>query len=328
MSSQSYLINRAIAMHLLREGQFDVATTFFNEVKTLSSLDDRAEIQSPNQNGEVLKEREWELRSESLQQQFAEMYHILDQLRNKHNLEPAIQWSKSHSEKLKDSGSNLEFELCRLRFVALFLGHEDNSDDIDMNASLHTSLDGSAPDRIFRATTYASTAFEPFFNRYSSEIFKLVGAISFWNSFDDSPYKSLFSPTVAWEEACTSFSREFCALLGLSPSSPLYVACTAGALALPVLAKVKSIMRSKRTEWTTQEELPVEIPLPPSFQFHSIFVCPVSKEQATDKNPPVMLPCGHVLCRDSVRNYSKGNRFKCPYCPAECMPKESRTVYL
>jgi hypothetical protein len=317
-------------MHLLREGQFDVATTFFREVRELNNLNEYSGIQSPNIHGDVPRERDWELRSEALQRQFAEMYYILDELRNKHNLDPAIHWSRTHSDKLKDRGSNLEFELCRLRFVSLFLGYDGASyeiEDVDMETST-SDLPAAFPERILRAGEYARSAFAPFQKRYAGEIHKLLGAMAWWNNFSESPYVSLFSPTVAWDEACTSFSREFCALLGLSPSSPLYVACTAGAMALPVLSKVKSIMRHKRTEWTTQEELPVEIPLPPAFRFHSIFVCPVSKEQATDKNPPVMLPCGHVLCKDSVKNVSKGNRFKCPYCPAESVPREARQVYL
>ena len=33
------------------------------------------------------------------------------------------------------------------------------------------------------------------------------------------------------------------------------------------------------------------------FVFHSIFACPVSKDQSTRDNPPMLLPCGHVLCR-------------------------------
>lgn len=68
----------------------------------------------------------------------------------------------------------------------------------------------------------------------------------------------------------------------------------------------------------------VEIPLPPTYHFHSIFVCPVSKEQSTDANPPMMMPCGHVIARDSMARLSKANlRFKCPYCPVESMPGDA-----
>lgn len=72
----------------------------------------------------------------------------------------------------------------------------------------------------------------------------------------------------------------------------------------------------------------VEIPLPPSYLFHSIFVCPVSKEQTTDQNPPMMMPCGHVIAQESLQRLSKGSKFKCPYCPNESHPRDARKVFL
>ena len=44
-------------------------------------------------------------------------------------------------------------------------------------------------------------------------------------------------------------------------------------------------------------------------------------ELATADNPPMLLPCGHVLALGSVTKLARGARsarFKCPYCPAEC----------
>ena len=114
----------------------------------------------------------------------------------------------------------------------------------------------------------------------------------------------------------------------IGASNILYIAATAGAIALPTLQKLQTIMQQKRTEWTTENELPVEIPLPPAYQFHSIFVCPVSKEQTTDLNPPMMMPCGHVVALESLQRLSKGTRFKCPYCPGESHPRDAKKVVL
>ena len=50
----------------------------------------------------------------------------------------------------------------------------------------------------------------------------------------------------------------------------------------------------------------MEIPLPSDRRFHSVFVCPVSKEQATDSNPPLMLSCGHVIATESFQRLVKG----------------------
>ena len=79
---------------------------------------------------------------------------------------------------------------------------------------------------------------------------------------------------------------------------------------------------------TTRRYPKVEIPLPPSYLFHSIFVCPVSKEQTTDENPPMMMPCGHVIANDSLQRLSKGGKFKCPYCPSESHARDARKVIL
>ncbi|KAK7520477.1 CTLH/CRA C-terminal to lish motif domain-containing protein [Phyllosticta citriasiana] len=318
LSSHPSLVNRAIAMHLLREGQFGVASTFIEEAKTHPPHPEpTAGTPKPHDS------EQWEkaftggsMDSGALQQQFADMYHILHELKQQQNLTPAIAWSRQHSAQLEARGSNLEFELCRLQYVCLFMGH-------DHDGSITSPEEGP-----LRAWAYARSEFGAFQNRYAKEIQQLIGAMAFWQNMVDSPYKRTFYNENAFEEVASSFTREFCSLLGLSADSPLYIAATAGAIALPTLLKLQTIMKEKRTEWTTQNELPVEIPLPPSYQFHSIFVCPVSKEQGTDQNPPMMMPCGHVIAKESLDRISKGARFKCPYCPGESHPRDAKEVLL
>jgi len=87
--------------------------------------------------------------------------------------------------------------------------------------------------------------------------------------------------------------------------------------------------QSKRTEWTQTHEMPFETPLPDSMLYHSIFVCPVSKEQTTDTNPPVVIPCGHMVCRTTLERLAhKNSRFKCPYCPLEARADDCKEVIL
>jgi hypothetical protein len=321
-------------MHLLREGQFGVASTFIEEANRYPPHPEP----TPNTPNPHLRQS-WEkdlaegtFNSEKLQQQFAEMYHILHELRNERNLEPAIEWARKHSEALEARGSNLEFDLCRLRFVCLFVGHNTASQEdsimSDSNSDSDSDLDNEAPSGPLQAWTYARQTFGPFRARYAREVQQLIGALAYWQNVSESPYAHFFHNTSAWEEVAHSFNREFCSLLGLSADSPLFIAATAGAIALPYLLKMQSIMKEKRTEWTTQDELPVEIPLPSQYHFHSIFVCPVSKEQTTDRNPPMMMPCGHVIAKESLDKLSKGSRFKCPYCPGESHPREAKKVVL
>ncbi|CEJ54089.1 Putative Regulator of gluconeogenesis Rmd5 [Penicillium brasilianum] len=319
LSEQEHLINRAIAMHLLREGQFSVAATFLSEIsehkatmhthespsssaaspKSVSSLFNLDEVPSP----EIRKE-------------FASMYYILSQMKEQRNLLPAIEWSRENREALEARGSNLEFELCRLQFVWLYHGKSD------------TPVDNHNPGNWSAAMAYAKREFHTFLPRYLREVQQLMGAMAFCPNLQGSPYSAIFNNPSAWDDVAQFFTREFCSLLGLSADSPLYIAATAGAIALPTLLKLQTIMKAKRTEWTSENELPVEISLPPSYLFHSIFVCPVSKEQATDENPPMMMPCGHVIAEESLKRLSKGSRFKCPYCPNESHMKDARKVFL
>jgi|LauGreDrversion2_3_1035106.scaffolds.fasta_scaffold316019_1 hypothetical protein len=43
------------------------------------------------------------------------------------------------------------------------------------------------------------------------------------------------------------------------------------------------------TDWGSGGTLAVEVDLGPESQYHSVFVCPVSREQASRDNPPMML---------------------------------------
>lgn len=316
-------------MHLLREGQFSVASTFLDEILEKKIMLQRTDPSHPT--GQAVDALNVdEVPSDQIRKQFNVMYYILHELKEKKNLLPAIEWSRENRDALEARGSNLEFELCRLQFVWLYLGE-------------YPQLGGPVGNWK-DALEYARREFQAFMPRYIREVQQLMGAMAFCPNLQASPYSGIFNNPSAWEDVAQFFTREFCSLLGLSADSPLYIAATAGAIALPTLLKLQTIMKAKRTEWTSENELPVsssapvlhsslihdqvEIPLPPSYLFHSIFVCPVSKEQATDANPPMMMPCGHVIAHESLRRVSRGNRFKCPYCPNESHPRDAHKVFL
>ncbi|CDR99756.1 uncharacterized protein SPSC_01281 [Sporisorium scitamineum] len=125
------------------------------------------------------------------------------------------------------------------------------------------------------------------------------------------------------------FKLEFCARNQIAKDAPLAIGVEVGAGgALNKIIKVKAVMKERGNEWSQADELPIEIPLPTRLRFHSIFACPVSKEQGTEQNPPMMLACGHVLCLETLTRLAKGNgRFKCPYCPTESYLNQAIRVY-
>ncbi|KAI1392842.1 CTLH/CRA C-terminal to lish motif domain-containing protein [Hypoxylon trugodes] len=331
MEAQSTLINRAIAMHLLREGQFEVASTFIQEAQptpeatqsqqfSSSTLEPSTSHRSQPPSDAIIADADipsdlTSLQSKALESSFADMYSILRELKEQ-NLLPAIHWARENHVELEARGSNLEFELCKLQFIWLFKGPAFNG------------LPDNSDNGVSGALRYARENFNRFQLRHLREIQQLSAAMVYSPNLIDSPYGSIFDISAAFEEVAGSFTREFCSLLGLSAESPLYVAATAGALALPQLVKYNSKTKARNTEWTTANELAFETPLPRSMMYHSIFVCPVSKEQTTETNPPVILPCGHVLARESLQRLAKGNRYKCPYCPSEGTVKDAKEIIL
>ncbi|KAM7207100.1 CTLH/CRA C-terminal to LisH motif domain containing protein [Rhypophila sp. PSN 637] len=339
MADHPALINRAIAMHLLREGQFSVASTFIEEAQdtpphhALYQQLESEDTPSADQD-EAMDDDDMDtdaqtsvtastsdptdlssLHSQELQTKFAEMYSILQDLKS-HNLRSAIDWARANSTELEARGSNLEFELSKLQYVWLFKGAAVNGLPDDERNGRSGAL------------AYALQHFTRFRERHVREIEKLATAMAYAPNLADSPYKEVFSTDSAFTDVAASFTREFCSLLGLSAESPLYIAVTAGALALPRLIKYTMAKRAKGTEWTTDNELAFETPLPEKMVYHSIFVCPVAKEQTTESNPPMMIPCGHVLGKETLQKLCKGTRFKCPYCPSEGQLKDARQIIL
>lgn len=243
LSSQPALINRAVAMHLLREGQFSVASTFLSEAtkdKGSDNMEDDLTMSGTEQDLGLDS-----LKSESLRKQFANMYHILHEMKNERNLLPAIEWARDKSDELEKRGSNLEFELGKLQFVWLFVGRQNQKGQPKMYEGRQHALE------------YVRQELSHFRPRYLRELQQLCGAIAFCPNLPQSPYRRTFLNNDAWDELAISFTKEFCALLGLSADSPLYIAATAGAIALPHFSKLQVIMKDKRTEWTTKHEIPV-----------------------------------------------------------------------
>ncbi|KAL4386284.1 hypothetical protein GQ457_09G010960 [Hibiscus cannabinus] len=234
---------------------------------------------------------------------FQELYQILEAMKS-WDLEPALKWAAANSNTLKENGSDLQLRLHHLQFLKIL---QKGSRD--------------------EALKYARTNFVSFAGNHLTEIQKLMGCLLYSDRLHDSPYAYLLSPT-NWDTVTEELTRQFCNLLGQSYESPLSVTIAAGIQALPPLLKFMTVMSGKKQEWQSMKQLPVPVELGKEFQFHSIFVCPVSKEQSTEDNPPMLMPCGHVLCKQSINKMSKNSSksFKCPYCPTDINSTQCREL--
>ncbi|XP_030429883.1 E3 ubiquitin-protein transferase RMND5B isoform X3 [Gopherus evgoodei] len=238
-------------------------------------------------------------------QPFLELNRILEAL-NEQDLHPALDWAISNRQRLLELNSSLEFKLHRLHFIRLLAG---------------------GPDKQLEALSYARH-FQPFGRLHQREIQVMMGSLVYLPlGIENSPYCHLLDAQ-HWTEICETFTRDACALLGLSVESPLSVSFASGCVALPVLMNIKAVIEQRQCTgvWSHKDELPIEIELGMKCWYHSVFACPILRQQTTDSNPPIKLICGHVISRDALNKLINGGKLKCPYCPMEQNPADGKPI--
>lgn len=246
-------------------------------------------------------------RAEDLKQPYIAMHNILEQINNR-NLQPALEWAQQHRQLLSHDStpSSFEFKLHSLNFLHIL------------------SSDG-----LTAALQYARTNFPAFASKHMVEVQRLMGCLVFAHKAQPADrYAELLSPT-RWDQIAQDFVKQACSLMGQAFESPLAVTVAAGTIALPALLKLATVMEKNLQDFKTCDQLPIEIELGPEFVFHSIFACPVSKDQSGVDNPPMLLPCNHVLCEQSILKIAKTRtrNFKCPYCPMEARADNLRQLF-
>lgn len=232
---------------------------------------------------------------------FERLYVILTAFRA-HDLQPAINWTREKADVLRDGGSYLEFRLHRLAYLQIL-------ERGDRTAALE----------------YARKHFSAF-PEHIKCVQKLMTCLLYASSLDESPYKDMVGAAHR-DDIERALSREYCRAQGLSLDSSLVTVFRCGTKAIPTLLKASRVAPNLR-ELGMDDALPVEIDIGRDCQFHSIFTCPVSKEEACEgSNVPMMLPCKHVLSKQSIGRLPRGTpRFKCPYCPMEQVVSECKEL--
>ncbi|XP_013172767.1 PREDICTED: protein RMD5 homolog A [Papilio xuthus] len=182
------------------------------------------------------------------------------------------------------------------------------------------------------AIEYARQQFPAHAARHERQLAAAVCALAWLTPGAGNPppqYQRLLDPRALGSEAAELFVREACALLRLAPLSPLAGAAGAGARVLPALHDIRNKMCQQHVAaaWA-DDELPLEVELgAEGGGYHSVFACPILRQQASEQNPPMRLLCGHVISRDALNKLAMGVKLKCPYCPMEQSPSEARQIY-
>jgi hypothetical protein len=259
-----------------------------------------------------------------------------------------LAWAEAHRGALAPAGgpSQLEFSLHALAFVELLLaggggggGANDGDGDVEMDngsngggGGVGRSGSGGGGGGAWAALAYAKRHFPPFKATRMADIQRHMACILFAGrpaSVVPPQYAALLASGPKWAAAEAEFTKQACSLLGQASESPLAVAAAAGAAALPALVKMANVMERSGADYDSCEQLPADLSIGREFVFHSVFACPVSKDQSTPENPPKLLPCGHVLCEQSIAKIADRSRtrvFKCPYCPMEARADNARAL--
>lgn len=212
------------------------------------------------------------------------------------DLAPALRWVAANKGRLAAAGSDVEIRLHRLAYIRL----------------LQTG-------RRAQALAYAREHLSKFPGE-ARALGGLMTCLLFAGRLGDSPYKGWIAAHHQ-DEIERALTREYCAALGFPPESELVTIVRCGANGLPNLLKAVRVA-SLHGHWSrldVDDSLPVEMDVGRECRFHSIFTCPVSREETVEVgNVPMMLPCGHVLSKHSIGRLPRTQqRFKCPYCPRE-----------
>ncbi len=259
---------------------------------------------------------------EEIKRPYITLFEIEKELKE-HRLDAALAWVDENAEILKGNvryiENRLPFMLHRLYFL-----------DVCTTQGPHEAIQ------------YARKHMQMFYATHGLQMQQLLGGLAFYQPgvpMDDGSlatrrYGLLFSPhnDVLWDEARAEFRRQFCYVINKPQENPLLVSVSAGSFVLPTLLKYSKVAAMGRSAGSLPQyvdHLPVELPLPDEFAFHSTFTCPVSKESNTESDPALMLPCGHCLNKSSILKLAKGTarKFKCPYCPSEAVFTDCKELH-
>ena len=246
----------------------------------------------------------------------SELNEVVRTLKKEHNTQPALKWCQEHKESLDRIGSSIEFELHRLMFVDAFKKRESFSDPLTWRKEM----------------LKLAKNLSPFTAKHATAVRQLMGCLAFVGTpSGNSPeiYENITADS--WEDIGDLLYNTACQVVGLPKKSAVETAIAVGCKAVPPLFQIIQVVQKRQCQGFLRDmesELPIEISLPEDFIFHSIFACPILKQQTTSSNPPLRLACGHVISREVLSKLAIGNRIRCPYCPnIDQNPNDARPVF-
>jgi hypothetical protein len=237
--------------------------------------------------------------SDEVKEHFRTVHSLISQV-SRGSMEEAQQWLSEHSESLKRLDSTIEFTLHKLNFLSLFRPEAPNEAMVYIRQHINTS--------------------DP---THLKDLSKLL-TVALYPDAEHSPYSS--SQATLKDQLEAEFIKESCRLVALPTTSHLLTVVQAAAATLPGLTHLAKVTSGHVWKKPQIDLLKAD----PELSFHSIFVCPVSREISTPENHAMLLPCGHILSANSFERLVKSNHraiVKCPTCPVTCGESEASPLH-
>ncbi|KRX00459.1 hypothetical protein PPERSA_03192 [Pseudocohnilembus persalinus] len=148
------------------------------------------------------------------------------------------------------------------------------------------------------------------------------------SDFETSPYANIFKED-NWNDLANLFEESACKINELLIQSALEIITKAGTLTLPQFLNLQKYFEVKE-ELNKNTEITIDFNYGNEFQFHSVFVCPVSREQIPPNQSPYRLSCGHIISKTSLDRIAQAttsrSKFKCPTCQTQIKKADIKEI--
>mmetsp|Transcript_16798 Transcript_16798/g.32749 ORF Transcript_16798/g.32749 Transcript_16798/m.32749 type:complete len:472 (-) Transcript_16798:519-1934(-) len=244
----------------------------------------------------------------------------------------ALKWAKSHSQKLEETSSSLLFELHKLHYLQL-VANGDVSNAV-LYARNEFAVYSEARYRDVQSLMGKLVFLEPGLVKEQQkvvlDIFR-ADASSVYGISSGSPLRVALAAGQQCIEKLRKYFRVVMARRALNAGSgdsahdtsyPPGLSAAGGTRRANRAHQVSTTQppssSSEEVAWVDMDQLPVHVELDSQFDFHSVIICPVTKERTTAENKPILLDCGHVIAKASLDRIVKPTmHFKCPTCQVE-----------
>lgn len=255
-----------------------------------------------------------------------EMSEVMKSLRLK-DIIPAERWVFSHRMQLgRLATARLTFDIVRIRYLMLF-------DEPYSESQLQKVL------------KFVEQRLSVFYAQYESEIRPLLPLlVSFGEPSSQNTTNAINAvpSTEFYMSQLENSILKHCSKINFLPGngncSNLEVLVNVGVQAAVIAntalqfvslpeEEEREVKRQKNLFDLEASGIPVDFKIKQEQRYHSVFCCPVSRQPATNLDPPVLLQCGHAILMSSMKALPRrNNKLKCPTCYGQS--DESKIVSL